>query len=173
MLKLVFFTSLVFITGSIPSEARPFRNQKIAECNVSMPCDFSYLNAGPRSARRAGWLQMRERGTSTENALNAFASASEPEGSVIGGRPAGCPPSYCGCGAAILAFGRVIPELNVAANWLRLPRTRLHREWSLHATATCLYWNSTLGATCGWRTTPTLAGMQHAFMLAHCADIQS
>jgi hypothetical protein len=36
MLKLVCFASLVFITGSIPSEARPFRNQQIAECNVSM-----------------------------------------------------------------------------------------------------------------------------------------
>jgi hypothetical protein len=42
---------------------------------------------------------------------------------VIGGRPAGCPSSYCGCGAALRVFGRVIPELNPAANWLRFPRT--------------------------------------------------
>ena len=42
---------------------------------------------------------------------------------MIRGRPAGCPSSYCGCGAALRVFGRVIPELNLAANWLRFPRT--------------------------------------------------
>ncbi|WP_312015280.1 hypothetical protein [Bradyrhizobium liaoningense] len=41
---------------------------------------------------------------------------------VIGGRPAGCPSSFCGCGAALRVFGRVVPELNLAANWLRFPR---------------------------------------------------
>jgi hypothetical protein len=123
MLKLFFFTSLVFITGSIQSEARPFRNQQIAECNVSMPCDFSYRQADLSTVRGGGWLQMRQRGTSSKVAMNAFASASEPEGRVIGGRPAGCPSSYCGCGAALRVFGRVIPELNLAANWLRFPRT--------------------------------------------------
>ena len=38
------------------------------------------------------------------------------------GRPAGCPRSFCGCGAAIRLFGRIVPELNLAANWLRFPR---------------------------------------------------
>ncbi|WP_458173873.1 hypothetical protein [Bradyrhizobium sp. 14AA] len=41
---------------------------------------------------------------------------------VIGGRPAGCPSSFCGCGAALRVFGRVVPELNLASNWLRFPR---------------------------------------------------
>ena len=27
------------------------------------------------------------------------------------------------CGAALRVFGRVVPELNLAANWLRFPRT--------------------------------------------------
>jgi hypothetical protein len=44
--------------------------------------------------------------------------------SVVGGRPAGCPARYCGCGLSIKLFGRVIPELNLAENWIRrFPRT--------------------------------------------------
>ena len=42
---------------------------------------------------------------------------------VVGGRPAGCPSRFCGCGASLHLFGRIIPSLNLAANWLRFPRT--------------------------------------------------
>jgi len=38
---------------------------------------------------------------------------------VIGGRPAGCPHRFCGCGASLYRFGRIIPSLNLAENWLR------------------------------------------------------
>lgn len=41
---------------------------------------------------------------------------------VIGGRPRGCPHAFCGCGASLHLFGRIIPSLNLAANWLRFPR---------------------------------------------------
>jgi hypothetical protein len=41
---------------------------------------------------------------------------------VLGGRPAGCPFRFCGCGASLHLFGRIIPALNLAANWLRFPR---------------------------------------------------
>lgn len=44
-------------------------------------------------------------------------------GAVVGGRPAGCPSRFCGCGASLHLFGRIIPALNLAANWLRFPRT--------------------------------------------------
>ncbi|WP_416193994.1 hypothetical protein [Nitrobacter sp. TKz-YC01] len=43
-------------------------------------------------------------------------------GRIVGGRPAGCPRRYCGCGASLHIFGRIIPRLNLAANWLRFPR---------------------------------------------------
>ena len=43
-------------------------------------------------------------------------------GSVIGGRPAGCPRAFCGCGASLRLFGRIIPSLNLASNWFRFPR---------------------------------------------------
>lgn len=41
---------------------------------------------------------------------------------VIGGRPQGCPSRFCGCGASLHLFGRIIPSLNLASNWLRFPR---------------------------------------------------
>lgn len=45
-------------------------------------------------------------------------------GSVIGGRPAGCPYAFCGCEASRYLFGRIIPDLNLAYNWIRkFPRT--------------------------------------------------
>lgn len=42
-------------------------------------------------------------------------------GTVIGGRPAGCPRAYCGCASAryVGLSGR---QWWLAANWLRLPR---------------------------------------------------
>lgn len=41
---------------------------------------------------------------------------------VIGGRPRGCPHAFCGCGASLHIFGRIIPALNRAAEWFRFPR---------------------------------------------------
>jgi hypothetical protein len=41
---------------------------------------------------------------------------------VIGGRPSGCPHAYCGCEASRYIFGRIIADLNLAANWFRFPR---------------------------------------------------
>jgi len=38
---------------------------------------------------------------------------------VIGGRPHGCPHAFCGCEASLYLFGRIIPSLNLAANWIR------------------------------------------------------
>lgn len=42
---------------------------------------------------------------------------------VIGGRPSGCPRAFCGCGASLRIFGRIIPRLNASSNWLGFPRT--------------------------------------------------
>ena len=42
-------------------------------------------------------------------------------GQVIGGRPSGCPYQYCGCSASLRIFGKIIPSLNLAANWGRFP----------------------------------------------------
>lgn len=52
-----------------------------------------------------------------------LSTKSERFSQVVGGRPPGCPVRFCGCGASIKVFGRIIPSLNLAANWLRFPRT--------------------------------------------------
>jgi hypothetical protein len=38
---------------------------------------------------------------------------------VIGGRPQGCPHRFCACALALKIFGRIVPSLNLAANWAR------------------------------------------------------
>ena len=41
------------------------------------------------------------------------------EGTIIGGRPSGCPHSYCGCGLR-MHLGLSDVRLNLASNWARL-----------------------------------------------------
>ena len=52
-------------------------------------------------------------------AESTYTYASVDRGGIIGGRPSGCPHAYCGCSASLYVFGRIIPELNLAANWGR------------------------------------------------------
>lgn len=42
---------------------------------------------------------------------------------TIGTRPPGCPHRFCGCAMSLKLFGRIIPRLNLAANWKSFPRT--------------------------------------------------
>jgi hypothetical protein len=43
---------------------------------------------------------------------------------IIGGRPADCPRSFCGCEASRYLFGHIRADLNLASNWVRrFPRT--------------------------------------------------
>ena len=41
---------------------------------------------------------------------------------IIGGRPSGCPHRFCGCALSLHIFGRIVPTLNLAANWRTFPR---------------------------------------------------
>ncbi|MEH2705242.1 hypothetical protein DXU06_10860 [Bradyrhizobium elkanii] len=47
-----------------------------------------------------------------------------PAPQVLGARPHGCPHAFCGCGASLYLFGRIIPRLNLAAAWFAFPRAR-------------------------------------------------
>jgi hypothetical protein len=57
------------------------------------------------------------------NSMASIAGGIQVSERVIGGRPSGCPHAFCGCEASLYKFGRIIPELNLAANWRRFPRT--------------------------------------------------
>jgi hypothetical protein len=111
--------------ASTASEARPSRIAgQASECNISMPCDFSFSQTRRISFNAYGeGPQREERRARVQRSPSYPRQAAESGSQAIGGRPAGCPHSFCGCGASIRVFGRIVPELNLAANWLRFPRT--------------------------------------------------
>lgn len=82
-----------------------------SECGFWQPCE-----APTRAAQRFNFSRLHYSSAPIERASR--------RSEVIGGRPAGCPYEFCGCGASLYLFGRIIPELNLAANWPRkFPRT--------------------------------------------------
>jgi hypothetical protein len=120
VLAVLFF----LLISSGVSDARPSRPaiNVTSECNVTMPCDLSGLHT--RGIRAAS--HPRQRNEFAQRAVSSRVEMAETNGApgqVVGGRPAGCPPSFCGCGASIRVFGHIVPGLNLAANWLRFPRT--------------------------------------------------
>ncbi len=124
MFKQVFSACLVFGISSISLEARPYRINHAPECNVTMPCDFSSARAQVERVSKVPLRGHRSRQLQLAVTAGSMAGVSVPADTrILGGRPAGCPSSFCGCGAALRVFGRIVPELNLAANWLRFPRT--------------------------------------------------
>jgi len=123
MIKRVVSACLFVFVSCVASEARPYRALHAPECNITMPCDFSYAQPRGERAQRASLQAYRSTQMTVTDAGNAATMISVTGDRIIGGRPAGCPSSFCGCGAAIRVFGRIVPELNLASNWLRFPRT--------------------------------------------------
>jgi len=54
---------------------------------------------------------------------NASYASVDYDGKIVGHRPYDCPHSFCGCEASRYVFGKVRPELNLASNWFKFPRT--------------------------------------------------
>lgn len=94
--------ALMLVCIASTAEARPRAVHQVVCDNVDTmrPCGPAFPSA-------------------TAGVSRAAASGSSQ---VIGGRPTGCPSAYCGCGASLHLFGRIIPSLNLAANWFRFPR---------------------------------------------------
>ncbi|MGX4805405.1 hypothetical protein [Bradyrhizobium guangdongense] len=123
MINRVLSACVFIVISSVAAEARPYRSLQAAECNVTMPCDFSYAQTRRGRSPRQALQAYRATQMTVTDAGNTATTISVSGDRVIGGRPAGCPSSFCGCGAAIRVFGHVVPELNLASNWLRFPRT--------------------------------------------------
>lgn len=108
--------ALALITAVSPAHARKQHFSSVDPgCNVIFPC--AGIIDHPRGVRIV--KAMRGFGT----AKKVYERQSYNRGSVIGGRPSGCPHAYCGCSASLYLFGKIIPHLNLAANWLGFPRT--------------------------------------------------
>ncbi|MGX1320815.1 hypothetical protein AB7M17_004268 [Bradyrhizobium sp. USDA 377] len=112
------FTCIVAISSGT-ADARPARSLLAAppECNVIMPCDFSGSNMRTTASR------LRAPREVTGRVAVMRVATTEGAAQVVGGRPSGCPRSFCGCAASIRVFGHIVPGLNLASNWLRFPRT--------------------------------------------------
>jgi hypothetical protein len=121
MPKIAFVAFLFMVFASTVSEARPHHTTSQAPgCNVTMPCDFSFSQS-----HRATFASYTDRSMRLDRRATTreVAKVSVDAGQVVGSRPSGCPRSFCGCGASIRVFGRIMPGLNLASNWLRFPRT--------------------------------------------------
>jgi hypothetical protein len=129
MLKFMSVACAFLALSSTVSEARPSRVfSQASGCNVTMPCDFSTPKAGPNQVVKNAQPQRLERLSHSprghaEFGQHEMSGADVAGAQLVSGRPSGCPRSFCGCGAALRVFGRIVPELNLATNWLRFPRT--------------------------------------------------
>src|SRR5436190_393267 len=130
MPRFVYVASALLAFSSTASEARALRVfSQAPDCNVTMPCDLSILKPGRgQLASYAQAPQRPEPRRQPQRDRVDFGQREAPRvdiasAQIVSGRPSGCPRSFCGCGAALRVFGRVVPELNLAANWLRFPRT--------------------------------------------------
>jgi hypothetical protein len=124
MLRFVCVASTFLALSTTASEARPSRGLSQApECNVTMPCDFSISKTGRDQV--ISYAQRLERRIHSQRGRVDLSRGRVDVAStqIVNGRPSGCPRSFCGCGAALRVFGRIVPELNLASNWLRFPRT--------------------------------------------------
>lgn len=123
MFRQVLVASAFIVLVPFASEAHPSRIAgQAAGCNVTMPCDFSFSQTRPVtiSTYLHGPRSIERRARRDDNHPREVTVTG---GQAAGGRPACCPHSFCGCGASIRVFGHIVPELNLAANWLRFPRT--------------------------------------------------
>jgi hypothetical protein len=117
MLKFVCVASAFLALSMASSEARSIRAFGQAPgCNVTMPCDFSTSQSNRPYAHTSEPRRFSRR-------QQISSATGVGDGQIVSGRPAGCPRSFCGCGASLRVFGRIVPELNLASNWLRFPRT--------------------------------------------------
>ncbi len=107
--------TLIALTVSY-AEARP----NVITCNKQGCSD----NIASQQNYNDGFKTAKSRRTKAAQFNRTSNARIEPVEGVIGGRPAGCPRRYCGCGVSLKVFGKIIPELNLALNWKRkFPRT--------------------------------------------------
>jgi hypothetical protein len=134
----------ICICGAVSAHARPspyppvtqYDGDRISARQAQMGADvvravrikrarYSHPARKRPPVSRKGWrhVPMPAPRTLAYEPYKVEAPASRPVAvQIIGGRPSGCPFRFCGCGASLRLFGRIIPALNLAANWLRFPR---------------------------------------------------
>jgi hypothetical protein len=127
--------ALIFVAGTTSyatakphrhyhASVRHFAHQHHAHRHLHRTAGRKYENT--RSLFGGFWQEMHEaRDGVVGGLIRQFGGRYDygRSGQVIGGRPSGCPHAFCGCALSIKLFGHQVPGLNLAANWLRFPRT--------------------------------------------------
>lgn len=110
---------LVMIYAMAPAHARQI-SKGIITCDNRFGCSDRIV------AKAAVEKRIRQTSHGRERIRVATIDASGNRPTVIGGRPAGCPYAYCGCGLRKF-LGLNDTRLNLAWNWAKLfPRTHAH-----------------------------------------------
>lgn len=114
MLRLILCAGAIFIFGLNAADARPKKVNTNTTHNVN---HFTLPFFGLHTS------ETRPRPT-TNSRRRIRRSVPVAHGTVVGGRPSGCPRKFCGCGASLYLFGKIIPKLNLAWNWVKMfPKT--------------------------------------------------
>lgn len=99
-------------------EAGDFVKRSLPMWKVFVPVAFALIFSTQAQAHHYRYHHQRY-----HQSLALFSGDAQRQENVVGNRPSGCPHAFCGCEASLYRFGRIIPQLNLAANWRRFPRT--------------------------------------------------
>lgn len=91
------------------------------ECNVKMPCEGGFYSDRAKKFINSPFGSPLQH--YTPKRIGEQVVPASNKGTVLGGRPSGCPYAYCGCSASLYLFGKIRADLNLAANWLGFPKT--------------------------------------------------
>lgn len=107
-----------------PSTQRASASHASAYDNGVIVCDERGCSDRPNAARSSNQRAIARRASANASASQASAYDANGNTVIVGGRPAGCPYRFCGCEASRYVFGKMRPELFLAANWIKFfPRT--------------------------------------------------
>lgn len=116
---MLFIAASIFLTSPVYARHHVAAQVAAEGCNILWPCEGVIKSVrGERVVKAMGGLGIAR----PQYAPHAIQRASRADSGVIGGRPGGCPYQFCGCSASLYLFGKIVPSLNLAANWLRFPR---------------------------------------------------
>lgn len=140
-MKFLWLAVVLLGIGSTPAYSKPRHVVLHPSCNITMPCEGGFYSARaqkfmgiPFGAPLQHYVPQRPKQQISVPERRRVARrhvtpqritrsvVSRDHGTVIGARPSGCPHAYCGCSASLYLFGKIIPRLNLAANWLSFPK---------------------------------------------------
>jgi hypothetical protein len=102
----------------IRQETRQEVRQKVRQARVSRDrVGSAVIVCTQQGCSDRGWTIRAETAMALVDARHVVDA--NGNGTVVGGRPEGCPHAFCGCEASRYVFGEMRRELYLASNWIR------------------------------------------------------